>query len=823
VNWTFLYVALIYFGAVLLWKRRSAEPRWPVAVLFYLLVLLFMFRPMTMSYVNVPADYAIRLFPWQPFFPETSTRNSEINDVILQMVPWANQVREDWRSFHFPLWNESAGGGYPLLANGQSGGLSILRLITLPMTLGDSFTAEAALKFLVAMFFSFLYMRRRGRSEEAAVITAISFGFCTFLVVWLHFPHASVACFLPALFFGIDLLLEGFSHRRLVFCSAVFAVLLLNGHPETAAHLVIGAALYVGWFLIASRAPRKLPRVLSIAAAGILGLIIALPLVLPLMEALPFSQRYEMLKEIPHSVPVTDARFLVNFFQVDFYGTVGAHNIWGPGIAEVLSGYAGILAFVAWFAVAFHVARTRAWKRNAVFIEGDESSGHLMSAGRLATFYVLASLFLTWIILGWPVLSDLFHKLPLFEIAANGRLRVVLCWFLAVLAGTLVDLARTRHGRPAAVFGLWAGVVALAIAFTWNQFPTSEALEHSVATTIPRILVLVAAALLLVDSPRVKRFAILALITLCVGDLWTFDLYWNPVLSKDRLYPTTPLLRFLERKQQDPEAFRPFRMAATSSTFFPNSAGMFGLEDIRSHDPMSYGKYLGALRAFTGYSSFDYFGMLKNFEHPFIDYLNVRYILTSPYEDYRSDRFTEIYSGLDGKIYENRDALPRFFAAKLVFNEFDDKKRLEAILKNQDWANSVYLKRIPSDLAKFVGHDLLAPRPENAPLAKVKVTQKRADEFLLDIDAPRWTLIIGSQPHWQGWKIFRNGRERLSMIEVNGAFMGFIVPPGKSTVRVYYFPLSFYVGLAISLVTILVLLTAPLFRRFFRRTTSLAT
>lgn len=822
MNWTFLYVAIIYFGAVFLWKRRSGEPRWPVAILFYVLVLLFMFRPMTMAYVNVPADYAIRLFPWQPFFPETSAKNAEINDVILQMVPWANQVREDWRSFRFPLWNESAGGGYPLLANGQSGGLSVLRLLALPLTLGDSFTAEAAFKFLAAMFFSFLFMRRRGRSEEASIVTAISFGFCTFLVVWLHFPHASVAAFLPALFYGIDGLLKGYSHGRLAFCAAVFAILLLNGHPETAAHLVVGASLYVGWFLIASPARRRFTKVLSIAAAGVLGLLIALPLVLPLLEALPFSQRYEMLKEIPHSVPVTDPRFLVNFFQVDFYGTVGAQNIWGPGIAEVLSGYAGILAFVAWFAVGYQVVRTGGWKRDAILIEGEDDSNELMPAGRSALFFILASLFLLWIILGWPVLSDLFHKLPLFEIAANGRLRIVLCWFLAILAGTFVDLARTRHGRPAAVFGLWAGVVALVIAFTWNQFPTTDALGHSIATTIPRILVLIAAAFLLLDSARARRFATLVLIALCVGDLWTFDLYWNPVLSKDRLYPTTPLLRFLERKQNEAESFRPFRMAATASTFFPNSAGMFGLEDIRSHDPMSYGKYLGALRAFTGYSSFDYFGMLKNFEHPFIDYLNVRYILTTPYEDYRSDRFTEIYSGLDGKIYENRDALPRFFPAKFVFNEFDDKKRLEAILKNQDWSNSVFLKRIPSDLAKFVGPDLLAPRPADAPIARVKVKQVRGDEFHLDIDAPRWTLIIGSQPYWQGWKIYRNGDERLSMIEVNGAFMGFLVPPGKSAVRVYYFPLSFYVGLAISLFTILILVIAPVFQRFFRRTTSLA-
>jgi hypothetical protein len=68
-----------------------------------------------------------------------------MNDLAMQIVPWAHQAREAWRSLHFPIWNALSGCGYPLLANGQSSAMSPLRLLALPLPLGYAMTAEAAM------------------------------------------------------------------------------------------------------------------------------------------------------------------------------------------------------------------------------------------------------------------------------------------------------------------------------------------------------------------------------------------------------------------------------------------------------------------------------------------------------------------------------------------------------------------------------------------------------------------------------------------------------------------------------------------------------
>ena len=81
-------------------------------------------------------------------------------------------------------------------------------------------------------------------------------------------------------------------------------------------------------------------------------------------------------------------------------------------------------------------------------------------------------------------------------------------------------------------------------------------------------------------------------------------------------------------------------------------------------------------------------------------------------------------------------------------------------------------------------------------------------DFRLRIRAPRHALIVSSQPWWPGWRVTLNGRRREPQ-QVNGPFLGFTVPPGDWDVRVDYFPLTFYLGLAASLLAIAALCVAP--------------
>ena len=800
MTWTFLYVAALYFAGIWVLRRWYTQFPWRVAVLFYLLVVVLSFGPMVLDTTDIPENHMLDMYPWAGFYKAPPRGNPETNDVMLQIVPWAHQVRQSWKKLEAPLWNDAAGGGYPLLANAQSSALAPVRIASLPLNLAESFACEAALKLLMALTFTYLYIRRRNPVELACILGAVSFAFSTFFLIWLHFPLASVAAFFPMLFLALDLVLERPTYRRILFVALSLTLLLLHGHPETTAHSVFIGSLYVLFRLATDRRTwnGRLKQIGSIAVAGLLAILLSLPFLLPFLEALPRSKRYELIQEqdAQESQWAEAGPMLVTFLMPRYFGSVRDGTLWGPGTAEFISGYAGIIGVVGLLALLINVVRKRRWREEQFF-------------------WVCMSLLMVVVVIETPGVSHLLDSLPVYSLAANGRLRFAVCWFLALCAAELVRQVVEEKNRRDALSAIAIVAVLLVLPLILFRFSGGAPLRHSLqATGIAALLLL--SLLWFVVTP--SRRSALALVGFAVLDLAMFGWYWYPDFRRKDFYPVTPLIANLQWRSSPggPDELRPHRMTGATSAFFPNIAAVYGLQDIRAHDPMSYGRVLGTLRVFTGYTSDAYFSFLRNLDDPFLDYLNVRYVVSSPHEDYRSDRFVLVYSGPDGRIYQNRYALPRFYAARNVFSEFDDVKRTQMIVQNRDWANSVVLKRLPSEMMQTIRSDLFKARPPDAPVARVDIRSATPSEVRMSIRAPRWTLIISSQPNWPGWKIYR-GAERLKQIEINGAFMGFLVPPGPSEVRVIYAPRSFSVSVVVSLGTLAFLIAGLIGSRIYNQ------
>src|SRR5258707_12271002 len=74
---------------------------------------------------------------------------------------------------------------------------------------------------------------------------------------------------------------------------------------------------------------------------------------------------------------------------------------------------------------------------------------------RRELFFVIATRIVLGIVLAWPLVSTAFHAL--FKLAANARLRLLLCWCVAVLTGAQLDaLLRERRTWP-----LFAGIAVI--------------------------------------------------------------------------------------------------------------------------------------------------------------------------------------------------------------------------------------------------------------------------------------------------------------------------------------------------------------------------
>ncbi|MDX1583386.1 MAG: YfhO family protein, partial [Thermoanaerobaculia bacterium] len=720
MNLTFLYIGAVYAILALLIRRYEPDLKPRIALLFYGMVVAFFFGSVVGDSIDLPADVLSDLPPWTEVLPEEKPVNESLNDIILQFVPWSHQVRESWRALEIPLWNASAGGGYPLLANAQSSALSPFRLIALPLDLAHSFAAEAALKLLVAMTFAFLWARRRDLSEISSVVVSTCFGFSMGLHAWLHFPHATTAAMIPAIFYAVDRLVLDDRRSGVVLVSLVFAVTLLSGHPETAAHAISFGGLWFFFVLLTSRPSEARKRVvLRMTGACVLALLLASPFLLSFLSALPDSLRMEAIRSGQElSVFDRSPDSLMLMLHGRFVGQVG-ESPWGPVHPEFASIFAGMIAVAGFLALTIQLILKAEWRRPW-------------------SFFVAAVLLTLMAIFEIPPVSSLLEIVPPFSIAANARLRIVLCWLLAVCAGAFVEMVRKRNFR-APIAGGAVFVVLLIVSFiAYDVFGTPER-QKAVLTAIPGALSI--ASVFLLAGPRpARRLAPIIVLCLIATDLWLSAREFNPEMPRSYLYPETPLTQQLRDLTTD-DPIGPLRITGVGGMFFPNAAAMYGLEDLRAHDPMANAQTLGFMRVLTNYSSQDYFGMLRRVDHPFLDFMNVRYLLTSRWERIDTPGFVKVYDGPDGTIWRNDEAMPRFHLAEKIVVEKTRQDLVDRLLLPESWQGTAVLQR-----------DLPGVLPAG-PGEPIDIDRKGPGSYRVWVNPPGPRILVTSLPWSEDWRV----------------------------------------------------------------------
>jgi hypothetical protein len=627
LNPTFLYVGVIYAIAVALARRGDNPLPKRIAALFYVLVLLFLFKAMTGPYVAIATDIPKLIAPWSasaPGLTKYTVRNMETHDVPMQLVPWAHQVREAWKSGHAPLWNALAGCGYPLLGNAQSAAFSPLRVLALPLPLGYAMTAEAAMKMLVALTFTFLYCRRRYDTLSSS-IAAIAYGFGPFVVAWLHFAQSTAACFLPAVLYQIDLLIERRTYARFAMTAAIGATVVFCGHPETAVHILLFAIAYVLWIAIVEKRRDFLP---ALIGAGAVAVFLALPMIVPFAQNVRNSTRFKDMKGATGDMPFSDATSLALLVQPRLYGTRPG-NPWGPAGAEAVTGFAGILGVAAVIGIAIDTAARRRGRDREVF-------------------FVIAAIGILILLANVKPAVAALHAI--IGLAANARLRFLLAWILAVLSAAALNRIRTA---PLAA-GLAAAALLIVLIVIRTPFPSDAARHDGFLSIIPSAIVLAVAAIALV--PRLRSAVSLLLVAAVIAEMWPLTIGWNAAFPLSTFYPRTPLIDAILRHHHP--GFD--RVAGIGNVLFPNTNAIFGIEDARIHDPMepvSYVHFIGDA------ISHDYYKKWLDDSSPLLDRLNVRWVLTEPDRALTdTSRYALRYAGPDGRLYENLHAMPRFFA-----------------------------------------------------------------------------------------------------------------------------------------------------------------
>lgn len=564
----------LYAGALAL-LLGSALRRWYDPVpgrisAVFTLALLVLFGPALFGgKLLLPLDNLRGHPPFRNLPPIEPHGNNLQGDLIQLVSPSLVAVRTELGEGRWPLWNQWAGAGMPLLADPQSQALQPIALAALPMPWQRAAGVMATLRVLLALTFSYLWMRRQGLGEGPALAGALAFGLGGFLLLWVGWPIASSAALLPAVLYAlVRCRQEGGRRDFLLLTLAAFA-LLLGGHPET--------ILYAFGLCLPFVSGRRPVLALVLAAA------LASPALLPFLDYLPQTLRATRLSEaVPRG---TLAQHWLPIAAPNAYGNSRYADYWGlTNTNEDAGGFVGTVTLLT---ALLGIGARKRFPRERFFLAVAVLGLVLLSPWGLGTRRLMLPLAFSLSYLGactlervrrgetrwWPVL-----------LAAAGLAAVIAWGYLGQGDGRLAPL---RIG-----WLHWQG----------------------------RFLVL--GALLLVLG-RGKRWTAPAAAGLIAAELLLAHLPANPPMPQRLANVVNGPIRFLQDNLKDD------RMAALGQDFPPNLATLYGLRDARVYNPMAPAEYLRRLEPILA----GWWGeqpMLGKPGHPLYRELGVRYLLTAP-------------------------------------------------------------------------------------------------------------------------------------------------------------------------------------------------
>jgi hypothetical protein len=772
---------------------------------------------------------------YQQYAPSGFTRapNILLDDQHVQFYPQHHFVEQGLHKGEMPLWNPHVLLGVSVNGTAINGVFYPWNLFLAFLPLTVVLWLRAFLNLWIAGFFTFLFVHRLGGGRAGAYLSAISFMFCGFLVVWLGHPHVNAAVWLPVLLYLAELSITSPRFREIYvgLTGVVISLVFFAGHMETAFEVCLVWFLFylVRCYQVEGRS--RIGGNFIIALGGIaLGVLLAAVQILPFLEWLRLSAEFAArnasrfvffnwhhLEQLPSLIGLYLPNFLINPSQIDF--PLICMVPWGNFNEVAL--YLGILPLI----IGIQGFASERKKNKMIFLFGAGALFFLCLALRMPVF-------------------DWINQLPVFNIFAPRRWRLVFDFGMAVVAGLTLDLwvaqladnkSRQKIVRFLVVFGVLAvvGVVVVNLIMSCFKQPIltygqayakakylaasihSRPLDQvlaDVALLFDRVLnyfsllnwrlyfpglVLIAAAGLIValSKKRIERttfkYGILALTLL---DLFVVGIGYTPVISPKDLYPNTPAIEFLKKDQSI------FRILPVRTEWVSNAPMVYNISEMGGADlPTKY--YEEFTDAIDGKDSQGFkFFTAQSANSRLIDLMNVKYIVTTNKFSPESGRNIRLCWQKDGVyIYENQKVLSRAFIVHKV-SVIDEHELIQALRSSSfDPAKEV--------LFTERGVDDISDTEVNVGRESVDILTYKPKHIALRARSRSPGILVVSDAYYPGWRAYLDKKE-VPIYRANGAMRAVKLPAGEHEVDFRYQPASIYIGGAISVSTFLLLVVA---------------
>jgi hypothetical protein len=761
----FLY--LLSAAATLALVRRFVKLSRTAAAILVLLPLCLTGRALVTGRVYAPIDVAYHFEPLASMASRVGVEriaNPLPSDVAVQFLPWNAALRWSMSHRHWPLWNPFELCGNVLAAAAQSAPFHPITLLGLLLPAPDALGYSAAMTYFLASLGMFLFLRNLALGALPALFGAAAWALSTYVVAFTHTAHGNAIALLPLVILGARRIALHPGLRSVALLTASLVLLTLCGHPETSLHIVALAGAYLV-FLTRARIARVCGAGM---ASGIIALMLTAFFLLPMIEAIPQTREYlhRRAGTGAGSASWGVVRHVMRNNIVPFAeGAPGEEELQHDRELQHHSmgtAYVGAMLFAP---ALFALFRSRS--RDKWFFAGVVVFG--MLAGAEA-----------------PGLSEVLSRMPLFDLAINARMISFASFGICVLAAMGLHASTGDRLRLAWLYlatGLSVGS-AIAVISLRSTLTPDFLRANAIREVVPLLL-----AFALLRALPTRRAAIAGLLGLLLFQRVSEIAGFIPDVDRRALRPSIAGFEHL------PTGGAPYRIVGQGPLFAPNIAALYGLEDVRGYQAMTFAR-LAETFPLWSIPQPVWSNRVDDLTAPMLSLLNVRFALALP-ESVVPPAWRVIGSYPGYQLLENRLAIPRAFIPTIIHEGSRDV--LAGMRTCRDFASEAWIETDGPPLDLTNGAGVVGVRADGSQL-----------ELHTSMRTPGWVVI--SETAWKGWRA-AIGRQPLKVHFADHAFIGIYVPAGEHDIVLSYHPRAVATGAIVSLGTALLLIGAALVYR----------
>lgn len=718
-----------------------------------------------------------------------------------------------------PFWNPYIFCGVPFLADPFSAMFYPINLIflCLPINLAVNYSILAQMT-LSGVFF-YYYVRCFSRERVSAFIASLIYMFGATQVCHVfagHLCYLSTMIWIPLLFLFAEKYFRTRKIGYLLAAGAALALQIFASHLQVVFYGCIALLLYCIFRAgMAFKDTRRLKDCLLFGIVPIMIVVVGVSLaavqLVPAAEFLSNSARGEASFEFCSyfSFPPEN---VITFLTPDIMGDSVQVRYWGRYYLWEMCAYIGIFPLLA---AIFGVFARR--DRYTAFFSGLAALSLVLAFGKYT-----------------PLLKFLYNYAPGFSFfRGNSKFILITTFSLATLSARGIDEILVVHGRALRRFSAAVLILSLAVAIgsaalafsqvgdmarwkailCWSaslprlfNFPPdlgdAAFVAASRALAVRSLLAFsgffVAGALLLFCRSRGALGPLsvrMLMIATVVVDLFLFGLRYTVSFSLKQAYWPEMVLDFL-REERDP-----FRVLTVD--LLENMGMVQHVSNMTGYGPNSVAWYRDYIDRSQG-RKIDVPNAL-NFS-PLFNLLNVKYVLMSRAYSANEGYFPLKVKTSSMRVYLNKRSLPR---ARLVHAmEIMPVEEIlgELLSPSFDPQRSVILE------------DGDCPAPEEG------VGAPASEDALIDSYSPNRVMVraktaanaylILADTWYPGWRAFVDGKET-EIYRANYVQRAVYLGPGEHVVEFVYFPLTFKIGLGISVAALCGVIIAAMRYGFF--------